>query len=172
MRGKIFVLLQALAVPVVFSFTANANQKDLLVTEQSSPHDDLQIYIDGKSAPGGSLLSSGYVTAAGIYDLNGNSWATSSGFAVPVHDIHTVAEKMAANDANALAGKGITVAGVEYMFGSGDSKSVYYYKGSSGVYFCKCKTCILVGYHNDQILGVVCMSTVNTLAERLRGRGI
>ena len=35
-----------------------------------------QVYVDT------NLLSSGMVTAAGIYDLQGNPWAYSAGFAV------------------------------------------------------------------------------------------
>merc|ERR1712087_789765 len=52
-------------------------------------------------------------------------------------------------DATTLAGTGALVAGVKYMFVRGSGDEVYVKKGNTGVVFCKCNTCILVGYHDD-----------------------
>lgn len=124
-----------------------------------------QAYVDS------NLLASGTVTAAGIYDLAGNPWAYSAGFAAQIAEVASVSGHMAA-DATALAATGVVVAGVKYMFVSGDAEEVYVKKGNEGVVFCKCNTCILVGYHNDKIQPGACRNTVGKLKDFLKESNI
>ena len=51
-------------------------------------------------------------------------------------------------DPTALATTGVTVAACKYMFVSGDKDEVYAKKGQEGVVFCKCNTCVIVGFHS------------------------
>jgi len=125
-----------------------------------------QAYVDT------NLLASGMVTAAGIYDLQGNPWAYSAGFAAQVAEVAAVSGHMHTGDPSGLAGTGIVVAGVKYMFVSGSAEEVYGKKGNDGVVFCKCNTCILVGYHNDKVQPGQCRSTVGKLADFLKESGI
>ena len=73
-----------------------------------------QAYVDD------NLLKSGMVTAAGIYDPAGNPWAYSPGFAAQIAEVASVSGHMAA-DPTALAATGVVVAGVKYMYVSGDA---------------------------------------------------
>ena len=100
----------------------------------------------GRAYVDSNLVGTGMVTSAGIYDLQGNPWAYSAGFAAQVAEVNSVSAAMAA-DPTALAASGVVVAGVKYMFVSGDANEVYVKKGNGGGVFAKCNTCITVGYH-------------------------
>ena len=121
-----------------------------------------QAYVDS------NLLASGMVTAAGIYDLQGNPWAYSAGFAAQIAEVAAVSGHMHTGDPSGLAGTGVVVAGVKYMFVSGSEQEVYGKKGNDGVVFYMCNTCIIVGYHNDKIQAGSCSATVKELAETLK----
>jgi len=45
-------------------------------------------------------------------------------------------------------------------------------KGNEGVVFCKCNTCLIVGYHNDKIQPGACCTAVGKLADFLKESGI
>ena len=60
-----------------------------------------QAYVDS------NLLASGMVTAAGIYDLQGNPWAYSAGFAAQVAEVAAVSGHMHTGDPSGLAGTGV-----------------------------------------------------------------
>merc|ERR1712228_890632 len=111
-----------------------------------------QAYVDT------NLVGTGMVTSAGIYDLTGNPWAYSAGFAAQVSEVAKVAAAMQA-DATTLAGTGALVAGVKYMFVRGSGDEVYVKKGN---------TCILVGYHDDKIQGGACCTAVGKLQDFLK----
>ena len=90
-----------------------------------------QAYVDT------NLLASGMVTAAGIYDLQGNPWAYSAGFAAQVAEVAAVSAHFAAPAG--LAATGAVVAGVKYMFVQGEENvEIYVKKGATGVVFCRC----------------------------------
>ena len=116
-----------------------------------------------------NLVGSGKVTAAGIYDLEGNPWAYSYGFQAKKSEIAAVAAHFAAP-----AGlKAATVAGVKYTYVSGSKNAeIYVKKGATGVVFCRCNTCIIVGYHNDKIQPGACNMTVGKLCDFLKESGI
>jgi profilin len=126
-----------------------------------------QAYVDT------NLVGSGSVTQAGIYDLAGNPWAytQSPPFAAQVAEMAAVATAMG-GDPTSLAGSGAVVAGVKYMFVSGDAAEVYVKKGNTGVVFCKCNTCMLVGYHDDKIQPGAARTAVGKLADFLKEQGI
>ena len=116
-----------------------------------------------------NLVGSGKVSAAGIYDLEGNPWAYSYGFQAKKSEIAAVAAHFAAP-----AGlKAATVAGVKYTYVRGSkNEEIYVKNGATGVVFCRCNTCIIVGYHNDKIQAGSCSATVKELAETLKDAGI
>ena len=62
----------------------------------------------------------------------------------------------------------MVIAGVKYMFVKGDEATVYAKKGNEGVYFFRCNTCIIVGYHSDKIQPGQCGSTCGKLADFLK----
>ena len=72
-----------------------------------------------------------------------------------------------------LAATGVTVAGVKYMFVSGEENAeIYVKKGAEGVVFVRCNTCILVGYHNDKVQPGQCRTTVGKLGDFLKENGM
>jgi len=113
-----------------------------------------------------NLIGSGAVTGAGIYDLAGNPWAYSDGFAAQVAEVKAVSDAMA-SDPTSLAGTGVTVAGIKYMYINGDKQQVYAKKGNTGVVFFKCNTCVIVGTHNDTIQPGNCKNAVSKLGDYL-----
>ena len=124
-----------------------------------------QAYVDD------NLIKSGMVSAAGIYDLQGNPWAYSAGFAAQVAEVAAVSAHFAAP--TGLAATGATIAGVKYMFVRGEENTeIYVKKGATGVCFCRCNTCIIVGYHDDKIQPGSCQMTVGKLADFLKESGI
>uniref|UniRef100_A0A6U9CQC2 Profilin n=1 Tax=Emiliania huxleyi TaxID=2903 RepID=A0A6U9CQC2_EMIHU len=124
-----------------------------------------QTYVDT------NLVGTGMVTSAGIYDLQGNPWAYSAGFAAQVAEVAAVSGHFAAP--SGLAATGATVAGVKYMFVRGEENAeIYVKKGAEGVVFYRCNTCIIVGYHNDKIQPGQCSTTVAKLGDFLKESGI
>jgi len=72
-----------------------------------------------------------------------------------------------------LAATGATIAGVKYMFVRGEENAeIYVKKGNEGVFFYRCNTCILVGYHNDKIQPGSCTNVVAKLGDFLKESGI
>mmetsp|Transcript_7229 Transcript_7229/g.23859 ORF Transcript_7229/g.23859 Transcript_7229/m.23859 type:complete len:128 (-) Transcript_7229:74-457(-) len=124
-----------------------------------------QAYVDD------NLLASGMVTSAGIYDLQGNPWAYSAGFAAQVAEVAAVSAHFAAP--SGLAATGATIAGVKYMFVRGEENAeIYVKKGAEGVVFYRCNTCIIVGHHSDKIQPGQCSSTVAKLGDFLKEQNI
>merc|ERR1712014_2042 len=111
------------------------------------------------------------VTAAGIYDLHGNPWAYSAGFAAQIAEVAAISTAMQ-TDANSLAALGVVVAGVKYMYVRGDSTELVAKEGSTGVVVQKCKTCLIVAYHSDTIQSGACNNAVAKLADFLRENSI
>lgn len=124
-----------------------------------------QAYVDQ------NLLGAGVVTAAGIYDLQGNPWAYSAGFAAQVAEVAAVSAHFA--EPTGLAATGVTIAGVKYMFVRGSSnEEIYAKKGNDGVFFFRCNTCIIVAHHNDKLQPGVCSAGVAKLGDFLKESGI
>jgi len=124
-----------------------------------------QAYIDT------NLVGAGVVTAAGIYDLQGNPWAYSGGFAAQVAEVAAVSAHFAAP--SGLAATGAVIAGIKYMFVRGEENAeIYAKKGNEGVYFYRCNTCIIVAYHNDKIQPGACSAGTAKLGDFLKEQGI
>jgi len=125
-----------------------------------------QSYVDN------NLIGSGCVTAAGIYDFQGNPWAYSAGFAAQIAEVAAISGHLSA-DASGLAATGLVIAGVKYMFVRGETgEFVVGKKGNEGVVVYKCNTCLLVGYHNDKIQPGQCSATVAKLGDFLKESSI
>merc|ERR1712087_397301 len=120
-----------------------------------------QAYVDN------NLTSAGCATSAGIYDLNGNPWAYSPGFAAQVAEVAAISAAMG-SDPTSLAGTGVVIAGVKYMFIRGDADCVIGKKGTSGVVVHKCKTCVVVSYHDEKIKSEQCNNVTARLSDYLK----
>jgi len=123
-----------------------------------------QQYVD-------KLTSEGCANA-GIYDLQGNPWAYSEGFAAQIEEVKTVADAMKEGAANVLGPNGAKIAGVKYKFIKADENTAYVKLESCGVVFAKCNTCILVGRHDDKIQGNQANVVVGNLRDYLADNGI
>ena len=122
-----------------------------------------QAYVDA------NLVGTGAVTQAGIYDLQGNPWAytQSPPFAAQIAEVAAVSAHFAAP--SGLAATGVTIAGVKYMYVSGEENTeIYAKKGNEGVAFYRCNTCILVAYHNDKIQPGQCRTVLAKLGDFLK----
>ena len=124
-----------------------------------------QAYVDD------NLIASGMVTAAGIYDLQGNR-GVLAGFAAQIAEVAAISGHLHA-DASGLAATGLVIAGVKYMFVRGETgEYVVGKKGNEGVVVYKCNTCLVVAYHNDKIQPGACNMTVGKLVDFLKENGI
>ena len=122
-----------------------------------------QAYVDD------NLVASGMVTAAGIYDLQGNPWAYSAGFDAQVAEVAAVCAHFA--EPSGLTATGAMVNGVKYMYLRGEENdNVYVRKGATGVHFYKCATCVLVAFHDEGIPRGKCEDAVRNTADYLRER--
>ena len=136
--------------------------------------------------------------AAGIYDLQGNPWAYSSGFAVTnarvcrprrffllqptccvcllrvqaqVNEIAAVSSHFA--EPSGLAAMGATIAGVRYMFVRGEENhEIHVKQETEGVVFYRCNTCIIVAHHDANIEPDSCSATVAMIGDSLKESGI
>jgi len=112
------------------------------------------------------------VTAAGIYDLQGNPWAYSAGFPAQVSEVAAISNALVSGP-DALASTGFKIAGEKYMFVKGDKDTfVVGKKGASGAVAYKCNTCILVAVHDDKIQSGACNNVVAKLGEWMKEQGI
>jgi len=122
-----------------------------------------QPYID-------HAVSSGIVTAGGIYDLQGNPCASSKGFGVQAKEIAAIVPYF--GNPNSLAGRGASIGGVPYAFADAMmGNEIYFRKGKTGVVFFKCASAIVVGYHDADLMASTCRAAVRRLADRyLKGQ--
>jgi len=113
-------------------------------------------------------IAIGMATAGGIYDLQGNPWATSPGFAAKSSEILAVAAHFP-NPAG-LGKTGATVAGARYMYAGGEANSEIYIKNldDRGIVFFRCQTCMIVAYHDSDILPATCRCAIRKVMEYLR----
>lgn len=115
------------------------------------------------------LIRTGSVTQAGIYDLQGNPWAYSQNppFAAQKAEVAAVSRHFSAPAG--LAATGVVIAGVRYLYIRGTANDMIYVKnGNTGVYFFRCNTCIIVGYHDGSILPGDTMDAVTKLGDFFR----
>jgi hypothetical protein len=112
-------------------------------------------------------IAIGMASAGGIYDLQGNPWATSAGFAAKGSEILAVAAHFP--DPPGLAKTGATVAGVRYAFAGGEpNREIYIRNKVSGIVFSRCATCMIVAFHDSNILPATCRCAIRKVMEYLR----
>ena len=126
-----------------------------------------QAYVDD------NLIKSGMVTAAGIYDLQGNPWASSEGFALQVAEVAAVSGWLHSGQVMGMAASGALIAAEKYMFcrGDDDDKWVYVKKGKNGCVFIACTQCIVVCMHDDKTQQGACTAGAQKIADTLKGAG-
>merc|ERR1719399_225067 len=122
-----------------------------------------QAYVDN------NLVASGVVTSAGIYDLNGNPWAYSPGFAAQISEVAAISKAMATESgASELSTSGFRIAGIKYFLVKCDKLETIGKKGATGVVVHKCNSCVIVAYHADNIQPGACNEVTGKLADFLR----
>eukprot|EP00730_Choanoeca_flexa_P005480 TRINITY_DN11956_c0_g10_i4.p1 TRINITY_DN11956_c0_g10~~TRINITY_DN11956_c0_g10_i4.p1 ORF type:complete len:148 (+),score=15.98 TRINITY_DN11956_c0_g10_i4:57-446(+) len=119
-----------------------------------------------------SLLGTGMVSKAALHGLDGSPWATSAGFQVAPAEATTIVNALNA-DPTSLAGTGIKLAGVKYMFIRAEpGRSVYGRKGGdAGCVVVKTNQALVIGVYEGGIQGGSCTSVVEKLADYLVGVG-
>lgn len=122
-----------------------------------------QAYVDT------NLVGTGAVTQAAIIGHDGNTWATSAGFAVTPAQGQTLAA--AFKDATAIRSSGFQIGDVRYVTIRADDRSIYGKKGSGGVITVKTTKAILVGVYNEKIQPGTAANVVEKLADYLIGQG-
>merc|ERR1712065_107878 len=108
-----------------------------------------QSYVDS------NLVGTGACNHAAIIGHDGNTWATSAGFA----------------NSQPLAASGVKVAGVKYMFLRCDGRTILGKKGTSGVHCVKTGKAVLVVVYDQPITAGQCSVVVEKLADYLIGVG-
>jgi len=123
-----------------------------------------QAYVDT------SLVSTGYVDKAAIFNSEGNSvWASSPGFTISPQEM---AEVIACYKDNTKAfGSGFYIAGVKYVTIKADDRSLYGKQGKVGILVVKTKQAMLIAHYPETVQAGVAATTVEKLADYLIGVG-
>eukprot|EP01101_Sappina_pedata_P008198 TRINITY_DN44_c0_g1_i4.p3 TRINITY_DN44_c0_g1~~TRINITY_DN44_c0_g1_i4.p3 ORF type:complete len:127 (+),score=72.79 TRINITY_DN44_c0_g1_i4:63-443(+) len=122
-----------------------------------------QSYVDD------SLVGAGHVHKAALLGHDGNTWATSAGFAVTPTEGAALAA-LFNTPANAFS-TGITAAGTKYLALKADGRPIYGKKGSSGVLVVKTGQAIIVGVYNEGIQPGAAVNGVEKVADYLVENG-
>merc|ERR1711991_191487 len=122
-----------------------------------------QSYVDS------NMVGTGACTHAAIIGLDGNTWATSAGFAVSPAE----GKAMVAGFGNSqpLAASGVKCAGIKYMFLRCDGRSLLGKKGTAGVHCVKTGKAVLIAIYDQPITPGQCSVVVEKLADYLIGVG-
>ena len=125
-----------------------------------------QTYVDDH------LVGTGVVTKAGIYNLQGEEWATSPDF-LSAEEVARVAGGFATDvDIAAHFGGSTSLMGSNTMFVSGDESEMVFMQRSNSFFFFKCSTCIIAAHSADGILRRACRATAEKLADYLKKQGV
>ena len=111
--------------------------------------------------------------AGGLYDLQGNPWAYSEGFALQVDEVAAVSGWLHSGGVAGMAATGGLIAGVKNMFvrGDDDDKWVYLKKGKLGITFVACAQCIVVLQHDENVQQGASTMAAQTIGDTLKGAG-
>ncbi|KAL2914339.1 profilin, required for normal timing of actin polymerization in response to thermal stress [Polyrhizophydium stewartii] len=112
-----------------------------------------------------NLIGTGKVTKAAIHGLDGNVWATSKGFSVPVNEAQTIIK--AFTDASGIRASGIILGGVKYFALRADDRSIYGKKDKSGLVLVKTKQAVLIAVYEEPIAPGEATKVVEALADYL-----
>lgn len=122
-----------------------------------------QSYVDS------NLVGTGACTAAAIIGLDGNTWATSAGFAVSPAEGKAIVAGF--SNSQPLAASGVKVANVKYMFLRCDGRSLLAKKGTAGIHCVKTGKAVLVAVYDQPITPSQTSVVVEKLADYLIGVG-
>jgi profilin len=122
-----------------------------------------QAYVDT------SLIGTGKVVKAAIIGHDGNTWATSTGFAVSPQEGAILAAGFA--DASAIRGDGIHLNGQKYFTLRADERSIYGKQGNGGVSIVKTTQAILIGVYEAPTQPGESATVVENLADYLINLG-
>ena len=114
-------------------------------------------------------MGTGACNHAAIIGHDGNTWATSAGFAVAPAEGKAIVAGFA--NSQPLAASGVKVAGVKYMFLRCDGRTILGKKGTSGVHCVKTGKAVLVVVYDQPITAGQCSVVVEKLADYLIGVG-
>lgn len=118
-----------------------------------------QSYVDDQ------LLAAKTVSKACIAGHDGNIWATSEGFAATAAELKFIISNMGSTDVFAM--NGLKIAGVKYMFLSGDDKIIRGKKGTSGVHLMKTVQAVIISIYEEPIVAEQCATTTEKLGDYL-----
>lgn len=126
-----------------------------------------QAYVDS------SLLGSKKVTKAAIFSAAGDSvWATSADFVIKPEEIKPLVAAFGNGGKMAeLFGTGFHIAGIKYITIKAEENQIYGKKDKTGIVCVKTAQAILVAYYDENIQPGQAASTVEALADYLRGVG-
>mmetsp|Transcript_124479 Transcript_124479/g.175639 ORF Transcript_124479/g.175639 Transcript_124479/m.175639 type:complete len:128 (-) Transcript_124479:53-436(-) len=123
-----------------------------------------QSYVDS------NLVGTGACTSAAIIGHDGNTWATSAGFAVSPAEGKTIVAGF--SNSGGLAASGIVAGGTKYMFlRAVDDRSIMGRKGTAGIHCVKTGKAVLVAIYDQPITPGQCSVVVEKLADYLIGVG-
>ena len=125
-----------------------------------------QAYVDDQ------LVGTGVVTKAGIYDLQGEEWATSPDFLSHEEMAHVAGGFATDVDIAAHFGGSTSLMGSYTMFVSGDESEMVFMQQSNCFFFFKCSTCIIAAHSTDGITGSQCRATAGKLVDYLKKQGV
>jgi len=113
------------------------------------------------------LEGSGHVTRAAIAGLDGQTWAASEGFTVSPTEVKGLVA--AFTNPDAMRAGGMHVGDIKFIFLSGTEEVLRGKKGKQGVHVAKTNTCVIVAIYEEPIQAQQCATTVENLADYLKG---
>mmetsp|Transcript_48519 Transcript_48519/g.67427 ORF Transcript_48519/g.67427 Transcript_48519/m.67427 type:complete len:132 (-) Transcript_48519:56-451(-) len=127
-----------------------------------------QAYVDN------NLVGTKACKSAALVGLDGNTWATSAGFAVSPAEAKAIIAGFgppgSAGQA-ALQAKGMHCGGVKYMFLRADDRSMMGKKGTAGLHCTKTGKAVIIALYDQPITAGQCSVVVEKLADYLIGVG-
>ena len=120
-----------------------------------------QDYVD-------NLLASGDVYGAVIVGLDGGLWARSDSLLrISQDEINAVLKSFEPEGYQAIVANGCFLAGEKYMAISGNQRTVYLRRGSSGAALAKTGSCVIIGVHSDAMVPGNFNSAIGRVADFL-----
>lgn len=121
-----------------------------------------QPYVD-------QLTSSGAIKSAALIGVAGGVWATSPGFNLTAAEISALVGGF--SNPSAIQASGFSLSGSKYMTIRADDQLLIGKKGGGGVSISKGKQAIIIGTYEEGTQPGTANSTVEKLADYLRGIG-
>jgi len=97
-----------------------------------------------------ALVATKHVSYAGIFGLDGATWANSDAKALPASAVEVKALAAAFKDASPLRASGLMLGGVKYIALGCDEKTLLGKKGTGGVIVAKTNKTIVVGVYSAE----------------------